>query len=81
MAALRSKPVPPVWMDYADRKLATQFKTADRRQARWALILGDDELAKGEVILRDLASRTDRRLPSGPDAQRTAETIVEATLE
>jgi histidyl-tRNA synthetase len=81
VAALRAKPGPPVWMDYGDRKLATQFKAADRRHARWALILGDDELAQGEIVLRDLAARTDRRLPAGPTAQATADRIVEATPE
>ena len=53
----------PTFADWQDRKLTAHFKIADRNNARWALILGDDELAAGELVLRDLAARADRRLP------------------
>ncbi len=62
-------------MDYGDRKLKAQFKIADRNGARYALILGSEELAAGELILRDLVERTERRLPLGKDVARA---IVEA---
>jgi len=52
----------PVFMDFEDRKIAAQFKIADRNNARYAVILGSDELAAGELILRDLETRTERRL-------------------
>ncbi len=55
----------PVFMDYEDRKLLAHLKAADRNNARYALILGSDELAAGEVVLRDLEARTDRRIPLG----------------
>ncbi|HTX59827.1 MAG TPA: histidine--tRNA ligase, partial [Verrucomicrobiae bacterium] len=38
----------PAFMDYGDRKLKAQFKIADRNRARYALILGSEELAAGE---------------------------------
>jgi histidyl-tRNA synthetase len=63
------------FMDYGDRKLKAQFKIADRNGARYALILGSQELAAGELILRDLDERTERRLPLGKDVARA---IVEA---
>ena len=63
------------FMDYGDRKLKAQFKIADRNGARYALILGSEELAAGELILRDLVERTERRLPLGKDVARA---IVEA---
>jgi histidyl-tRNA synthetase len=52
----------PVYMDFEDRKIAAHFKIADRNKARYAVILGSEELATGELILRDLAARTERRL-------------------
>jgi histidyl-tRNA synthetase len=73
--ALRS--LVPVFADYGDRKLTAHFKLADRNGARWALILGDDELAAGEIVLRDLELRADRRLPLGDAADRVALAIVE----
>jgi len=42
--------------DYQARKMKAQFKSADRFGARYAIILGDDELARGEAGLKNLAS-------------------------
>jgi len=57
----------PIFMDFADRKLLAQLKTADRNSARYALIVGTDELQKGEAVLRDLSERTDARVSLGKD--------------
>ena len=57
----------PVFIDYEDRKLLAQLKIADRNNARYALIVGSDEVAAGEAIVRDLSERTDRRIPLGKD--------------
>lgn len=40
--------------------LGKQFKEADRRGVRFALVLGPDELARGEVVVKDLASGEQR---------------------
>jgi histidyl-tRNA synthetase len=53
----------PAFMDYDDRKLVAQLNVADRNHARHALILGTQELAAGQIVLRDLEARTDQRLP------------------
>jgi histidyl-tRNA synthetase len=79
VAALRRLAGAPAFMDFADRKLTTHFKTADRNGARYALIMGDDELADGHVVLRDLEARTDRRIPAAAEAEDTARALVEAT--
>jgi histidyl-tRNA synthetase len=71
----------PVFIDYADRKLAAHFKTADRNGARWALILGDDELAAGEIVLRDLAARADRRLPIAAIVDSVTPLLVEGASD
>jgi histidyl-tRNA synthetase len=67
----------PVYMDFEDRKLLAHLKIADRNNARFALILGSDELVSGEVILRDLGERSDRRLPLG-SGRDVAAALVEA---
>jgi len=86
-AAARSRLVPivgalrahlPTFVDFGDRKLTAHFKAADRNRARHAIILGEDELAAGELVLRDLEARSDRRLPLAADAERVAAIVVEA---
>ncbi len=42
--------------DYQGRKLKAQMKSADRYSAHYAAILGDDELAAGEITWKDLTS-------------------------
>ena len=66
-AALRRQGGGPVFVDYGDRKLLAQLKIADRNNARYALILGEKELAEKTIVLRDLVTRTDRPLPFGKD--------------
>src|SRR3990172_3849325 len=44
-------------------KLQKQFKQADRQGARFVLVLGPDEMKKGEVTLKDLRSGEQRSLP------------------
>ncbi|AGA58605.1 MAG: histidine--tRNA ligase [Thermobacillus sp.] len=46
--------------DYAGRKMKAQLKAADRLNARFAAILGDDELARGEITLKEMASGDQR---------------------
>ena len=43
-------------VDYDARSLRAQMKRADRSGARRVLILGDDELARGEVTVKDMGS-------------------------
>jgi histidyl-tRNA synthetase len=42
-------------LDFGGRSLKSQMKQADRLEARYALIVGDDELAKREAILRNVS--------------------------
>ena len=63
--ALRHAIDAPVFAEYDDRKLVKQLNVADRNNARFALILGGDELAAGEIVVRDLEARTDRKVPLG----------------
>ncbi|SFE25519.1 histidyl-tRNA synthetase [Paenibacillus catalpae] len=46
--------------DYLGRKMKAQMKSADRLQARYTAILGDDELTRGEIALKDMATGEQR---------------------
>ena len=40
--------------DYVGRKMKAQLKSADRFNARYVAILGEDELQKGEIIVKTM---------------------------
>ena len=50
-------------MDHQGRSLKAQFKYADKLGAKYMAVLGDDELAKGVVKLRDMATREEWEAP------------------
>jgi histidyl-tRNA synthetase len=81
VAALRELAGLPAYMDFGDRKVGAHFKTADRNGARYAVIMGDDELASATVVLRDLATRADRRINVGNAPVDTARALVEAAAD
>ena len=78
VGALRTLGTQPTFADWQDRKLTAHFKAADRNRARWALILGDEELAAGQIVVRDLLARQDRRLPLPALPAEVAKLLVEA---
>ncbi len=75
VAALRARIDLPTHIDYADRKIGAQFKIADRNNARFAVIIGDDELARNELVVRDLVDRVERRVALGDTATESAQTL------
>ena len=44
-------------MEGESRSLKSQMRRADKLKAASVLIVGDDELAKGTAVLRDMASK------------------------
>jgi len=50
-------------LDYTDRSLKTQMKDANRLGARWAALIGEDELAAGTVTLRDMVTGDQTSVP------------------
>ncbi|MBU0482937.1 MAG: histidine--tRNA ligase [Proteobacteria bacterium] len=44
-------------MDLAGRSMKNQMKQAGRNNARYTLIIGEDELTKGQLVLRDMQTR------------------------
>ncbi len=53
--ALRQQEVAVV-MDYAGRSLKSQMKQAARHGSRFTLIIGEDELADGQAVMRNMES-------------------------
>ncbi len=51
--------------DYESRSLKSQLKRADRVKARRAAIIGDNELALGQVTVRDMATGEQHAVPLG----------------
>ncbi|WP_169306691.1 histidine--tRNA ligase [Cohnella pontilimi] len=49
--------------DYQGRKTKALFKAADRAHARFTAILGDDELDRGEIGLKNMATGEQRQVP------------------
>ena len=46
-------------LDNSGASFSKQFKRADRCGARWALVLGDEEVEKGEVRIKPLSEESD----------------------
>jgi len=63
-------------MEFEGRSIKAQMKRADRLGSRATLIVGADELAKGEVTLRDMRGSEQRAVPRA-DAVRLTRAILE----
>jgi histidyl-tRNA synthetase len=61
-----------VEMDYEGRSLKAQMKLANKLNARFAVIIGDDELAQQSVHLREMATGEETSLSMDSLAERLA---------
>ena len=50
-------------LEYAGRSLKAQMKTADKLNAALVLILGEDELARETIVLRNMKKGEQREVP------------------
>jgi histidyl-tRNA synthetase len=57
-------------MDFAGKSFKSQMRAADRSGARFALILGDDELAAGTISVKDMESASQEIVPIADCARR-----------
>jgi histidyl-tRNA synthetase len=48
---------------FGDRSLKSQLKSADRAEAAYVLILGEEELKAGQITVRDMASSQQQQVP------------------
>jgi histidyl-tRNA synthetase len=71
-----------VGLEPSGRSLKALLRAADRRRARLAIIVGEDELAQGRATVRDLARHEDRRHAlaldaPGPELARSVRAFLE----
>jgi histidyl-tRNA synthetase len=50
-------------LDFAGKSLKSQMKQADKLEARYVLIVGDEELEKSEAILRNMKTKNQASIP------------------
>ena len=62
-------------MDHQGRSLKSQFKIADRSGASYVFVVGQDELAEGKVILRNMASSEEIKLDVNEATQKCSELL------
>jgi histidyl-tRNA synthetase len=53
----------PVELAYGIRKLPRELERANRLGAAWAVIAGDNELARGEAVVREMSTGAQRNVP------------------
>jgi histidyl-tRNA synthetase len=63
-------------MDYQDRSLKNQMKQAGKAAARYALILGEEELARGQAVLRNMAGSEQAPCPIAADVDAWARELA-----
>lgn len=56
-------------MDYAGKSLKSQMKQADKLLSRYTLILGDDELKRGEGTLRNMETKEQEGVALGVEVE------------
>ena len=44
-------------LDYSGSSFSKQFKRADKSRAKWALIIGEDEVSKGQLLVKKLRDK------------------------
>lgn len=50
-------------MDFTGRKVKAQMKSADRKGAAFVLVIGETELASGQVALKEMATGEQQQMP------------------
>lgn len=63
--------------DYLGRKPKALFKAADRTGAKFTVIVGDEELDRGEVGLKNMATGEQRQVPAAQLAEAVKQSINE----
>ena len=44
-------------LDYSGSSFSKQFKRADKSRAKWALVIGEDEVSKGQLLMKKLRDK------------------------
>ena len=64
-------------IDYMDRKMKGQMKSADRLQARAVVVIGDEEVAEDVVMLRNMSERSQEKVPTRELIERISNQLTE----
>lgn len=70
----------PNGFSFLTKSLKAQMKLADRNNARFALIAGEDELSDGLVILRDMQTKFQKQIPVENLFENIKNEIMEAEV-
>jgi histidyl-tRNA synthetase len=62
LAEMRAHDIPSM-MGFGDRSLKAQLREANKRKVRYAIVLGDDEIASGEYTMKNMESGEQRSIP------------------
>jgi histidyl-tRNA synthetase len=60
-------------MDFSNKSLKAQMKRADRLEAPYVLIVGDDELERGAAVLRNMQTKEQASIPIDDIVERLKE--------
>lgn len=63
-------------MDLQGRSLKGQMKQANKLQAAYTVIIGDDEVKKGTALIRTMADGTQEEVPADQAAGRIVKAIT-----
>ncbi len=67
-------------MEYGERSLKSQMKRANRLKAQRVLIVGENELAAGKAVLRDMQTREQQEVPLSQVVDRI-KTLMDPPLD
>ncbi|HEX8324212.1 MAG TPA: histidine--tRNA ligase [Tepidisphaeraceae bacterium] len=67
-------------LDLTGRSIKAQMKMADREKARWCVVVGDDELAAGNVVLKDLNAHEQQTVPQDKLLPMLADLVGRSTM-
>jgi len=62
-------------IDHGSRSLKSQMRSADKMGARFTVIIGDDELKKGAVVLRDMTTKEQSEIAFDKLAETVAQKL------
>ena len=51
-----------IYLDFDARSLKSQMRLADKLQAKTVLMIGEEELKSGTVVVRDMATKEQRNI-------------------
>ncbi|MFH1692467.1 MAG: histidine--tRNA ligase [Candidatus Omnitrophota bacterium] len=63
-------------MDYLDGSLKAKLRRADKKKSKFCIVIGDNELAKNAVILKDMRQSTQEEVQMSEIVKKVRELIV-----